>query len=126
MTFAKIALKGLLHFAVIYTDPDEYAVSVDKVVAEIAVQHHLTEQSADLAKRAAAGFVYVSVCEGTEFDDAVGAIQFIMAAHADVPYEAAALEAVGVYVRAAFGRKNPALCAKALLDAKGGKGQIRK
>lgn len=118
MTFAKIAIVSLLRLAVIYTDPEEYAVSIDRAIAEIAVQNHLTEQSADLAKRAAAGFVYVSVCEGTEFDDAVGAIQFIMGAHADVPYEAAALEAIGVYVRASFGRKNTALCAKALLDAK--------
>jgi hypothetical protein len=46
-----------------------------------------------------------------------GAIQLIMAADPDVPYQAAAIAMLGVYSRTGFGRQSSAICTKVYHDA---------
>ena len=99
--------------------PDDITLTVDKPIQQIIAHYRLDEQSATLSRRAAAGFAFVGMCHGVGFPDAMGAIQLIMAADPDVPYQAAAIAILGVYTRTAFGRQNSAVCAKVHHDAMG-------
>lgn len=89
----------------------------DRPVIEITVAHGLSAQQGILARRAAATFVYVGMCRGTGVKDVIGAIQMIMAASPDRPIEAAALEMLAIYTRAAFGRDDSWVCERAREDA---------
>lgn len=97
--------------------PDDMALIVDKPIRQIAAHYGLNEQQASLARTAAAGFAFVGMCRGVGFPDAMGAIQVVMGADPDVPYQAATLAMLGIYTRIAFGRQNSAACAKAHDDA---------
>jgi hypothetical protein len=113
---ATIAL-GLLTLAAAIDAPSDSEYTVDKPVRDIAALHRLDRQETILARRAAAGFVFVGMCHGVGFPDSMGAIQLIMGADPKVPYQAAALAMVGVYARAGFVRQEKHACAKAFEDA---------
>jgi hypothetical protein len=96
---------------------DDMSLTIEKPIQQIIDHFRLGKQDAALSKRAAAGFTFVSTCHGVGFNNSAGAIELIMGADPDVPYQAAALAMLGVYARSAFGRANSAVCAKAYNDA---------
>ena len=89
----------------------------DTVMVKITTNHSLDAQASRLARRAAAGFFYAGACKGVGFEDAMDAIAIIKAADPGIPWQAAALEMLGVYSRVSFGPTDNTICAKAFQDA---------
>jgi hypothetical protein len=96
------------------------ASATKESIAKVQAAMHLSDSDYKLAVAAASAFVYVGPCEGTKLpnDDAVAAMQLIIGADPSIPYQAAALEMIGLFMRSNLGRPIPSLCALAFELAK--------
>lgn len=107
---------SLITLAAAVDAPADLTHAIDVPIRAIIAAHQIEPPFDRVARRYAATYVYTIICRGVGVEG-FRAAEAVMQADPKVPYQAAVLAILGIYVRAMPSGSNPAVCAKAFEDA---------
>lgn len=97
--------------------PADLTLTIDAPITAAIAAHRLEPPFDRAARTYASTYVYTVICRGVGVADGFRAAEVVMQANPSVPYQAAVLEILGIYVRAMPNGVNSAVCAKAFENA---------